>query len=304
MPRVTIGLPVRNGERYLEQALRSLLSQSFEDFELIISDNSSTDRTAEISQDIARQDSRVRYHRFTEDVGAARNFNTVFHLGTARYFKWAAHDDVHHPDYISACSRVLDERSDIVLAHSKVELIDSNGAVLRLLDEGLESASSADVVQRFSALIGSDHWCTSIFGLIRRDVLARTRLIEGFTSSDRVLLAELALRGRFHTVPRTLFQNREHPHRSIRSTDIRSAERRIWFSPERSGTAPSMPFVRTWVGYLRAVARTRRGARAWIGLTKALMTWLPQNRGHLYWDIRGLVGWRIRRLAGLDSDAR
>src|SRR4051794_3298661 len=93
-PKLSIGLPVYNGENFLAHAVDSILAQDFRDFELIISDNASTDRTAEICRGYAESDPRVRYVRFETNQGGSRNFCYVFELARGEYFKWAAHDDV------------------------------------------------------------------------------------------------------------------------------------------------------------------------------------------------------------------
>ncbi|WP_081588053.1 glycosyltransferase family 2 protein [Gloeocapsa sp. PCC 7428] len=93
-PRISIGMPVYNGEPYLKDAINSILNQTFEDFELIISDNGSTDRTEEICRTIASQDQRVRYYRNEQNLGAGWNFNRVVDLATGEYFRWACHDDI------------------------------------------------------------------------------------------------------------------------------------------------------------------------------------------------------------------
>lgn len=93
-PKVSIGLPVYNGEKYLREALDSLLSQTFRDFELIISDNASTDATREIVLDYQQRDSRIRYIRQNTNIGAGKNFLFVLAMAKAELFMWASHDDI------------------------------------------------------------------------------------------------------------------------------------------------------------------------------------------------------------------
>jgi glycosyltransferase involved in cell wall biosynthesis len=93
MPKVSIGVPVFNGENYLAQALESILAQDFADFEVIISDNCSTDKTPEICTSFAKRDSRVKYFRNDSNIGASPNYNRTFELSRGEYFKWCAHDD-------------------------------------------------------------------------------------------------------------------------------------------------------------------------------------------------------------------
>ena len=126
-PRLSIGLPVYNGERLLPQAIECLLAQSFGDFEIVIGDNASTDRTQEICQDYVRRDPRIRYVRHEHNLGAVANFNRVFELSAAPLFKWAAHDDLHRETYLEACISLLDAHPDLVLAHSGTAFVDERG---------------------------------------------------------------------------------------------------------------------------------------------------------------------------------
>src|SRR6516162_7057649 len=118
-PIVSIGLYVHNGEPFLEQTLVSILVQTFADFELIISDNVSTDRTAEIAQAYAARDPRIRYYRAEHNMGGGWNMRRVLVLATAKYFKWAAADDVLRPDFLRRCVDVLDGDPGCVLAHTQ-----------------------------------------------------------------------------------------------------------------------------------------------------------------------------------------
>ena len=130
-PRVSVGLPVCNGENYLDAAVRSILSQDYEDFELVISDNASTDRTQEICLDFARQDPRVKYSRLAANCGAVSNFQRVFRLSTGDYFKWAAHDDVCTPDFLERCVAVLERDPAVVLCCGQTQLINDDGSPVR-----------------------------------------------------------------------------------------------------------------------------------------------------------------------------
>src|SRR5687767_9303189 len=107
-PRVSIGLPVFNGESHLALALDSVLAQTFGDFELVISDNGSTDSTRQICEDYAKRDARIRYLRSDENRGAAWNYNRVFERSRGAFFKWMAHDDLIAPQYLERCVEALD----------------------------------------------------------------------------------------------------------------------------------------------------------------------------------------------------
>jgi len=141
-PRVSIGLPVFNGERYLEETLQSILGQTLGDLEIVISDNGSTDHTAEICRAIAAQDRRVRYHRSERNRGGAWNHNRVFALSRGEYFKWAAHDDLLAPEFLERCVRVLDAVPAYVLCTSRAAFVDERGAALRRSDASLDLEST------------------------------------------------------------------------------------------------------------------------------------------------------------------
>src|SRR5438128_763235 len=124
-PLLTIGVPVYNGERYLEACLDSLLAQTFEDFLIIICDNASTDRTQEIARAYCSRDRRVRYHLNAKNIGCPRNFVKVFELSNTPYFRWAAADDLSAPQLVEQCIRVLQERADVVQAYPRTLFIDA-----------------------------------------------------------------------------------------------------------------------------------------------------------------------------------
>src|SRR3989442_255266 len=128
-PRVSVGMPVYNGERYLAEAVDSLLAQTYEDFELIICDNASTDRTGEIARSYAARDTRVRYARNEKNLGAGGNFRRAVALASGEYFRWAASDDVCAPQSLARCVEVLDQEPAAVLAYPSTRFIDEHGRV-------------------------------------------------------------------------------------------------------------------------------------------------------------------------------
>jgi glycosyltransferase involved in cell wall biosynthesis len=250
-PRVSIGLPVYNGERFLEEALRSLLSQTFTDFELIISDNASTDRTAEICKTHASADSRIRYFRSERNLGLAWNWNRVFALSSGEYFRWSAHDDLVDPRFLAAAVKVLDRDPTAVLCYSHEKFIDEKGQGLREYETPLKRAGFAKPQDRFRDLVLIDHLCLPIFGLIRADVLRATTGYGSYVASDRVLLAELSLFGRFHQIPDSLFKFRLHREQSIQALAFH--RRAGWIDPANAGRMvfPHWRFYREYFLCLR-----------------------------------------------------
>jgi len=234
MPRVTIGMPVYNGEEFIAEAMESLLAQSFTDFELLVADNASTDGTGEICRGFADRDSRVRWLPSPENRGAAWNFNRLFFEAKGEFFRWSAADDVTAPTFLEKCVDILDAQPQVVLCHCYTSKIDAHGEPLGQydLDNGLDVANPA-VHLRFRAQILPRHSCVHVFGLIRRDILAKTPLIGPYVSSDRVLLAELALHGPHHVIPEYLFARRHHGKTSIHLDE--RTERAEWFDTKKKG---------------------------------------------------------------------
>jgi glycosyltransferase involved in cell wall biosynthesis len=232
MPLVSIGIPVYNGERYLAETLASLLNQTFKDFEIVISDNASTDGTAAICHSYQAKDPRIRYFRNAENIGAAPNFNRVFKLSSAPLFHGGACDDLYEPLFLERCVEVLDRDQSIVLSHARTKLIGDAGEALLFDGEqdcyvdsyGNARGASGDVMRsqpyhvgeaacperRFREVLWVMGWSLPLCGVIRRQALLRTSLYGNYSGADKVLLAELALLGRFHEVGEELFAKRIH----------------------------------------------------------------------------------------------
>ncbi len=227
-PKVSIGFAVYNGEPYLAEALESILTQTFTDFELIISDNASTDHTAELCKQYAAQDARIRYYRNVTNIGGANNENLTFRLARGEYFRWAAHDDICAPELLARCVAMLDANPQIVLCSTAIIKIDEKGNQLTLLDRNKSTSPEPHV--RLREMANMDHWCEESYGLIRAEVLRKTALQRNYTDSDRTLLAELSLYGVFYQVPEALFYKRIHP---TMSTIIypKWRSRMAWFNP-------------------------------------------------------------------------
>jgi glycosyltransferase involved in cell wall biosynthesis len=240
-PKLSIGIPVYNGERFLEELLINLFHQTFQAFEIVICDNASTDATRDICLKYSAKDSRIRYHRNERNLGANPNYNKVFALSRAPLFKWAAHDDLYEPTFLEKCIRMLDANPDAVLAHSDCLCVDemrrpfaAGPAPFTYIDprsghsyktDPIGLAEGRRPVGRFwEVLFGMD--CNMhIFGVIRRQALARTGLQRNFYGTDKLILAELALLGRFMQIREKLYLKRFH---GDMSWILSIAERRNW----------------------------------------------------------------------------
>jgi glycosyltransferase involved in cell wall biosynthesis len=207
-PRVSVGLPVYNGERFLRDAIDSILSQDMEEIEVVVCDNASTDGTRDICLDYAARDPRIRYHRNDVNIGGPANYRRAFRLAGGVYFKWAAHDDCFAPSFLRRCAEVLDADPAAVLCYSLTARIDERGQVSPPV-EPLE-IDAPDPYRRFRRLMGSLGLPYPMYGLARSSALGRTGLIRSFEGSDRLMLAELSLLGSFHQIPELLFYYRSY----------------------------------------------------------------------------------------------
>ncbi|MEA5576658.1 glycosyltransferase family 2 protein [Anabaena sp. UHCC 0451] len=212
-PQLSIGLPVYNGEKFIQASLDALLNQTFSDFELIISDNASTDNTEEICRNYAAEDQRIRYYRNPSNIGCAGNFNRVFELSQSKYFKWAAYDDLHAPDFLSQCIQILEENPNYILCHSHTYFIDQQGDFLQNYDIKLNTNSEKPQV-RFDELL-TKHLCYQMYGVIRQSALKKIPPMGGYGNADGILLLRLAMIGQFYEIPQYLFFARIHPQQSL-----------------------------------------------------------------------------------------
>ncbi|HEV2455965.1 MAG TPA: glycosyltransferase family 2 protein [Verrucomicrobiae bacterium] len=207
-PSVSIGLPVFNGEVRIGRALDSILNQDFMDFEVIISDNASTDNTRSVCLQYAQRDSRIRYFRNETNIGVNPNHDRVFHLSTGTYFAWFADDLEYLPGMLRRCVDVMKSApSSVALIYPKCEMIfDQQSLDARSLASF--EARERTPHGRLKTVIRNVIMVNQFFGLAKRELLAKTKLNGLYASSDYVLLAELALLGELWEVPETLIKRR------------------------------------------------------------------------------------------------
>lgn len=297
VPLVSIGLAVRNGALYLAQALDSILAQTFKDFEIIISDNASTDATEDICRLYAQKDDRIRYSRNPQNIGGANNENRTVQLARGKYFRWAAHDDVLAPELLEKCVLVMERHPEIVLCYSSVVEIDQLGREICVTTH--TRGTSPTPHQRMRELMYRDHACEMIYGLIRTDVLRSTRLQQNYTDSDRTLLCELALRGPFCELPEPLFYKRYHPANVY--VDFR--ERMAWFNPNIGGTI-TFPNWLQFVDMYGTVARVDLPPKEKALCYAAAARWSVRQSARMakeaainaYYALHS-AGWRIKKHA-------
>ena len=290
-PRVSVGIPVYNGEDFLARALDALLAQTFRDFEIIISDNASTDGTGAIGRACAAQDGRVRYSVNEKNIGLAGNHNRLIELASGEYFMWHAHDDQATPEYLARCVQILDQHPEVVLCFADNLDIDERGEPIdpdnlhrrRSIPACALALDAAAPHRRFRDAIRLEHQCEPDYGIMRLGVLRQTCRHGKYADADRVLLGEMALHGPFHMIREPLFLHREHGRRSVRMYPSRQ-ERTVLLDPDMAGriTFPHWrEFGDLWACIGRAPLRWRERVRC----RAALLRWAVAYSGRLASDL-------------------
>ncbi|MBV6509244.1 MAG: hypothetical protein JJLCMIEE_02313 [Acidimicrobiales bacterium] len=252
-PTVSIGLPVRDGARYIDATLKTLRAQTLTDFEIVISDNASTDGTRDICLGHAGEDDRIRYFRQVANLGAAANFNRVFALARAPLFKWAAHDDRYLPGYLESLVAELERSASCVLSFPRTVLIDASGTEIEEYDDGgavLETPAHRRVAHVLRTT-RPGRMANPVLGVIRSSALGKTAGLGAYPAADKVLLVELAMLGGFAFVDDPLFRRRVHEASSVRAARD-AMELAEWFDPAAS-ELPGGPRSLLFANYLRAV---------------------------------------------------
>jgi glycosyltransferase involved in cell wall biosynthesis len=256
----------------------ALLAQTFTDFELIISDNGSTDRTSEIARRYAATDARVRYVHHPQNRGSSFNHNFVIEQGRGEFFKWVSDDDLYAPDLLQRCIEALDSRPEIALAHAWTAFIDDAGTITDPIDYAL-TTDVPDPVERFRSVLYTDGG-DDIYGVIRMSILRRIAPFGSYHWADRTFVGELALNGPFHNVPDFLYFRREHPMRTSRlgRNDIRRRCARLDPARANRWRHPVVRLVGEYLlGYVGVIRRAPISSRDRMRCGRELAVWIATH---------------------------
>jgi glycosyltransferase involved in cell wall biosynthesis len=290
-PRVTVGIPVYNGEKHIAQSIESVLVQTYRDFVLIICDNASTDGTERICREYAARDPRIRYHRNEKNLGASPNFNKVFDLADleVEFFQWLAHDDMLAPTYLEKCLAAMDAAPPTaVMAFPQRQWISHEEG--KPVGEPNESPRTATIEPppgqprnwerrddwhnvTFASLIRQhSSWNPMFaFGLTRAKVIRATTGLPAFYAGDAIMIAEFRCQGEFVHVPELLFFERLHPWTGWTGRKDRKEESLWWHA---DGVAyHESKFSRRMHLYLEYAKAVRRAPIS------------PLRKAARYWDI-------------------
>jgi glycosyltransferase involved in cell wall biosynthesis len=309
-PRITVGLPVYNGQDYLEAAIESVLAQTYRDFILLISDNASTDDTEQICRSYVARDARVRYIRHSVNQGLTWNFRAAFDASESEYFKWMAHDDICAPNLLEECVRLLDKCPGAVLCSPKNAIIVDDRIEHLPLDLRLDDPRPS---RRYAGVLTLRYFAPELHGLMRSAALKQTPLIEDFLESDQTLIARLALMGPIVETEDYLFFRRLHSsnaskhgrfhHDSAQAVDTNLPQWKALLAYFRATQEVPLPLVERllcWRHLLAWVFRNRNGLKLMGDIDQALWHGAATARAHkLSRAFRGAVRYISQRAGGL-----
>lgn len=274
-PRVVVGLPVYNGQNFLREAIESVLAQTLIDFQLVISDNASTDATEAICQEYVKRDNRVIYYRQSTNIGCAPNFNFVFEQygKNAPYFKWHASDDLIAPEFLERCVALLDANPNFVIANCRAKAIDEQGIQISTFDHDVR-LSGGSPSERFWRSLWAGYF-TEHFGVQRVSVLEQTRLHQSFIGSDRPFVVEMILRGDVGYIEEYFYSRRDHADCYCRIED--EAEKLAFFDPKvRSQLWRLTGLIKT-KAYLSAIVQSPLTIAEKLRCVQMLVEWAARR---------------------------
>ncbi|GAA1999752.1 glycosyltransferase family 2 protein [Microbacterium ulmi] len=265
MTRLTFGIPVYNGEKYLPAALRSIQEQDLADIRIVISDNGSTDATQDLCRAAAAEDPRIDYHRYDENRGGIWNYGNVLALADTEFFSWMAADDIKLPRFASACLEALDATGpETAFVCPRTQIIDADGVVYEDLDDLGLGADAATAHERIRNLLRAQA-SHPMYGVIRMDALRRTRGIVSTLGDDMVLLVELLCAGKLQLVPEHLFHQRRHDSQ----VSVQGVSSSTWFAPGQKANrsfAETMTNVELYRGIAHSELPFGEKLRCWATL--------------------------------------
>ena len=242
-PALSIGLAVKNAEDVIGRCIESVLSQDFDDLELVVADNVSDDGTRRLLDDYARADQRVRVSVNDVDIGSHENMNRVLDLARGELFRWISSDDWLAPGCLTACVDALSDHPEAIGATTNFTIHAEGDAERAEAFEG-EFPTSSDPARRFERMLwffhAGDGKYDPMYGVYRRDVLLRTQRLRPSEQTDWLLCAELALTGPIVHVPERLAnRTRSYPTNrdraafrrrldAARGEELKSSPRRLY----------------------------------------------------------------------------
>lgn len=291
-PRVSIGMPVYNREKYVGAAIEAHLNQTYGDFELIITDNASTDRSEEICRAYAAKDPRVKYYRNPENLGASGNYTRCFMLSTGEYFRWTPSDDLVSPNLLERAVDVLDHDPSVFVAYPRTKLIDREGKIIGDFDERLHLMDERPS-ERWKKVLQNRRLGNLHYGLNRAEKFRKTGLMRNYTGGDFPLIAEMSLYGKFYEIPDAFFYRRMHEEASSAMKD--NAQVMAFYDPRKRDNF----FLYNWVhlgANLKSIARAPISLAEKLRIYGIQMRWVMWGRREYLNELAMAVRYAARKL--------
>lgn len=202
---ISVGMPVYNEEKFIRQALDSLISQTFQNIEIIICDNASTDKTPDIIQEYIEKNNNIKYYKETTNKGSLYNFVKAFELSNSKYFMWASGHDIWSANLIEKIINQLELNPGASIGYGTTVWIDENNSEAQRQSGWIDTRGMHPVERFFSTIWGNVH---PILGIMRSKDLKSTRFINT-AGTDLIILADMALKGDFLHVAESTCYRRE-----------------------------------------------------------------------------------------------
>jgi glycosyltransferase involved in cell wall biosynthesis len=267
-PRTVFGLPVRNGEDHLAEALGSLIGQTRGDLAVVVVDNASSDRTGEIARECAAGEPRLLYRRNERMLGLVDNWRRAFDLAgklfpDASYFAWASDHDLWEPGWLAALTAELESHPEAVLAYPTCIRIDDAGLERSSRERHFDTAGVAAPAERLRRAVREMPAGDMVYGLLRRDAAARCGPFPLVLLPDRLFLARLSLEGEFRQVHSSLWRRR---YRRGQTFAV-ERQRRAFFVDD----VPARAYLPWWLAHTALLFRSLRGRPGRVSLAVAYL---------------------------------
>ena len=207
-PLVSIGMPVYNEEQFIGKSIDSLLQQEFESFELIISDNASTDRTSEICIEYKNKDHRIKYYCNEKNLGGSSNFKQVLKLSSGKYFMWASGHDMWAADTLNRYIERFRRLENCVLVYSPATYIDKSDNIIKV--DAHDNLKKTGKFSTFKNIITGSISSNAFCGLMKTDAMLKISFSPASIGADTILLSELSLCGDFSQLEESFYFRREN----------------------------------------------------------------------------------------------
>ncbi len=284
IPLITIGIPIYNGDPWIEETIASIKIQSEQNFEVLICDNASTDNTESICRKIVAEDSRFKYIRNSKNIGAPRNYNLAIEAATGEYFKWNSASDLCLPELLETCINVLAENKEVSLCYSRTAYLNENGEK-QYIDRQLELLQSSPS-ERFIRFCEEINLNNMMNGVMRTKQLRGTMLNQQYFASDICLMAEIVLLGKVVQLPEYLFIRRMSEDTS--SSLVSETDQQRYIDPELKSRM-LFQHMKQFRGFFNAVIRTKIEKREKMKLYRYLFKRIRFARRELWGDITQAV---------------